>query len=313
MSGDFGATTPHPKMPMRCVICECLSISVGLHQRQRVATIPGFRKTRCGTATAASHHPPARFSPCISVTIPEAPQRRHLMWMGGSQMRIVLSILLVMLPTLIGHAGEGMWLPDQLPKLGDQLEAAGLDTPPEDFADLTGQPMGAIVSLGGCSASFVSPRGLVVTNHHCAYGTIQYNSTEDKNLLTDGFLAATPADELAAAPGSRIYVTLAVADVTETIASAVPDGADGSARFAAIEEAEKKAHRSMRGDPRPPLQGRFVPRRRRVPPLRPARDSRRPSGLRSALFDRQVRRRYRQLDVAPPHRRFLVSEGVGGA
>ncbi len=155
-------------------------------------------------------------------------------------MRVLIMMLLVTLPTAFGHAGEGMWLPDQLPKLGPQLEAAGLDTPPENFADLTGQPMGAIVSLGGCSASFVSPNGLVVTNHHCAYGTIQYNSTEDRNLLTDGFLASSPAEELAAAPGSRIYVTLAVKNVTDLMTAAVPTGADGSARFAAIEQAEKK-------------------------------------------------------------------------
>ncbi len=160
--------------------------------------------------------------------------------MGGSQMRALILVFLLTLPSGLGSAGEGMWLPDQLPKIGDALAAAGLDTPPENFADLTGHPMGAIVSLGGCSASFVSAQGLVATNHHCAYGTIQFNSTEERNLLTDGFLAATPADELQAAPGSRIYVTLAVEDVTDKISSLIPPDADGPARFAAIEEAEKK-------------------------------------------------------------------------
>ena len=155
-------------------------------------------------------------------------------------MRGLVLFLLLTLPSVLGHSGEGMWLPDQLPKIGDALAAAGLDTPPENFADLTGHPMGAIVSLGGCSASFVSPQGLVATNHHCAYGTIQFNSTEERNLLTDGFLAATPADELPAAPGSRIYVTLAVEDVTRKILPEVPADADGPTRFAAIEEAEKK-------------------------------------------------------------------------
>jgi hypothetical protein len=138
------------------------------------------------------------------------------------------------------HAGEGMWTPDQLPAIGASLEAAGLETPPENFADLTGDPMGAIVSLGGCSASFVSPEGLIATNHHCAYGTIQFNSSEERNLLEDGFLAATRADELAAAPGSRAYVTLAVDDVTDRIEAAIPAGARGQARFAAVEEAEKE-------------------------------------------------------------------------
>jgi hypothetical protein len=45
----------------------------------------------------------------------------------------------------LGVAGEGMWLPEQLPKIGDDLKRAGLETPPENFADLTGHPMGAIV------------------------------------------------------------------------------------------------------------------------------------------------------------------------
>ncbi len=161
------------------------------------------------------------------------------MWMGGSRMRILTTALLLAVSSLTAYAGEGMWLPDQLPKIGPALEAAGLETPPENFADLTGQPMGAIVSLGGCSASFVSPEGLVATNHHCAYGTIQFNSTEELNLLEGGFLAADLKDELPGAPGSRVYVTESFTDVTQRVAQAIPEGADGAARFAAVEEAEK--------------------------------------------------------------------------
>ena len=60
---------------------------------------------------------------------------------------------------------------------------AGLKLSPEQLSNLTGDPMGAVVALGGCTASFVSPQGLVVTNHHCAYGAIQLNSTAQKNLI----------------------------------------------------------------------------------------------------------------------------------
>jgi len=155
-------------------------------------------------------------------------------------MRVLILILLLTIPGVAGHAGEGMWLPDQLPKITDSLRAAGLDTPPENFADLTGDPMGAIVSLGGCSASFVSPKGLVATNHHCAHGSIQFNSSTERNLLKDGFLAATSEDELAAAPGARVYVTVAVEDVSERMLAAVPEGAEGAELFTAIEEIEKK-------------------------------------------------------------------------
>ncbi len=155
-------------------------------------------------------------------------------------MRTLVMILATIISASAAVADEGMWLPDQLPKIADRLAAAGLDTPPQDFADLTGDPMGAIVSLGGCSASFVSPEGLIATNHHCTYGTIQYNSTEENNLLEKGFLAATRDDELPASPGARVYVTLEVQDVTDRILASVPADADGATRYDAIETAEKR-------------------------------------------------------------------------
>ena len=86
-------------------------------------------------------------------------------------------------------AVEGMFTPDQLPEISDDLAATGLELDPSDLTDLTAFPMGAVISLGGCTASFVSPQGLVVSNHHCVRGSIQYNSSEENNYLKDGFLA----------------------------------------------------------------------------------------------------------------------------
>src|SRR5690606_10324964 len=102
-------------------------------------------------------------------------------------------------------AGEGMWVPQQLPEISGALQKAGLELPAEQLADLTGDPMGAVVSLGGCTASFVSPQGLVVTNHHCAYGAIQLNSTPENNLIEDGFNAGATENEVSAGPNARIY------------------------------------------------------------------------------------------------------------
>src|SRR5690606_19803366 len=120
-----------------------------------------------------------------------------------------------------------------------QLKARGLDIEPEDLSDLTGHPLGAIVGLGFCTASFVSPEGLAVTNHHCAYGAIQYNSTAERNLLTDGFLAATTADELPAEPSMRMYVTESIRDVTASINESLRDGMTGVERHDAIDRAGK--------------------------------------------------------------------------
>src|SRR2546428_2932978 len=115
------------------------------------------------------------------------------------------------------YADEGMWMPQQVPQLAAQLQKMGLKIDAQRFADLTGDPMGAVVSLGGCSASFVSPDGLVVTNHHCGFGALQFNSTPQRDLITNGFLAKTRDEELPAGPGSRIFVTTNIDDVTKRV------------------------------------------------------------------------------------------------
>ncbi len=138
------------------------------------------------------------------------------------------------------QAAEGMWLPSQAPALADRLRQAGLAIPPERLADLAAAPMGAIASLGGCSASFVSPDGLVVTNHHCVLGSIQFNASADRNLIRDGFLARTRAEELPAAPGSRVFVIEALDDVTRAMMAGITPKLTGAARIRAL-EANRKA------------------------------------------------------------------------
>ncbi|MES2259854.1 MAG: S46 family peptidase [Pseudomonadota bacterium] len=137
------------------------------------------------------------------------------------------------------HADEGMWMPQQLPQVAKELKAAGLKLDPATLTRLTEFPMGAIVSLGGCSASFVSPQGLVATNHHCVYGSVAHNSTAGNDLLANGFLAKTLADELPAAPGSRIFVTSAVTNVTSRIITADVARLNGKQRSDAIEKNQK--------------------------------------------------------------------------
>src|SRR5687768_16076146 len=99
-------------------------------------------------------------------------------------------------------------MPQQIPQLASELQKLGVELDARRLSDLTGDPLGAVISLGGCTASFVSPDGLVVTNHHCAFGSIQHNSRPDRDLITNGFLARTRAEELPAAPGTKVWVTI---------------------------------------------------------------------------------------------------------
>ncbi len=150
---------------------------------------------------------------------------------------IIASILVASAGT--ANAVEGMWQPAQLPSIAAQLKEQGLKLDPSQLTDLTGPTMGAVVSLGFCTASFVSPQGLIVTNHHCAYGAIQYNSTDKRNLIRDGFLAKSLAEELPGDPNLRVYVTEEIRDVTEKIRAKITPGSGGVALYTAIDKAEK--------------------------------------------------------------------------
>ncbi|MFQ3208596.1 MAG: hypothetical protein ACI9HU_000075, partial [Colwellia sp.] len=153
-------------------------------------------------------------------------------------LKVILPVLALSSTAVM--ADEGMWQPNQLPTIAKELTKAGLKLNPSDLTDLTGFPMGAIVSLGGCTASFVSDQGLVASNHHCVYGSVQYNSTAENNLLKNGFLAKNFAEELPATPGSRIYVTEEITEVTTLVKSGVSSQMSGSERYKVVDTNSKK-------------------------------------------------------------------------
>ena len=137
-------------------------------------------------------------------------------------------------------AAEGMWMPQQIPVVAADMQKLGLRIDPNRFTDLTGDPMGAVISLGGCSASFVSPDGLVVTNHHCGFGALQFNSTPQRDLITNGFLAKTRDEELPAGPGSRVFVTTKIEDVTPLVTGKLAPKLSDLDRSKAIERNTKQ-------------------------------------------------------------------------
>jgi hypothetical protein len=156
------------------------------------------------------------------------------------QKRIVLATaVLAVLSSMNVAAKEGMWVPQQLPEISGPLKQAGLKLDPKQLANLTGDPMGAVVSLGGCTASFVSPNGLVATNHHCVYGAIQLNTTKERNLIRDGLNAKTLDQELSAGENARVFVMDQITDVSDKVKANLFDAMDGLARQKTMEMNQK--------------------------------------------------------------------------
>jgi Peptidase S46 len=110
----------------------------------------------------------------------------------------------------------GMWMPSQmtLPEHQENFRKMGVSIPAAQLSDPLAHPLAAVVSLGGCTASFVSPDGLIVTNHHCVQDALQRNSSEKQDLVENGFLAKDRAGELSAGPAQRVMVAQAFRDVT---------------------------------------------------------------------------------------------------
>src|SRR5450759_177661 len=149
-------------------------------------------------------------------------------------------LFLVAAVAVNAYAGEGMWMPQQVPQLAPQLRSMGLKIDPAKLADLTGDPLGAVIALPGCTAAFVSPDGLIVTNHHCAFGSIQQNSTAERDLIATGFVARTRDQELPAAPGTKVWVTTRIEDVTDRVSGNVPAKLNDADRERLLAKREKE-------------------------------------------------------------------------
>lgn len=132
-------------------------------------------------------------------------------------------------------ADEGQWQPHQLPQLKSELKRIGITIPIDKLTDLSKHPMSAIVSTGGCSASFVSPDGLIVTNHHCGYAAIQRNSTPEHNYIVNGYLAKDRASELPGGPSMLVYVTEKVENVTDRVLKGLAPTMSGRERYEEVQ------------------------------------------------------------------------------
>ena len=134
-------------------------------------------------------------------------------------MKRFLTFLAAMAVTLTAAADEGMWLLPLLKQLnGKDLKASGCKLSPDEIYNINKTSLkDAIVHFGGgCTGEMISDQGLLVTNHHCGYSSIQGLSTDEHNYLMDGYWAKNLGEEIPA-PGLTVTFLVSMQDVTDAI------------------------------------------------------------------------------------------------
>lgn len=146
----------------------------------------------------------------------------------------------LILCTLVGSffpalAKEGMWLPPTLKKKEADLKASGLEIPVEKLYGPDGAGFNnAVVLFGkGCTGEIISPKGLLLTNHHCGYGTVQGLSSKEKDYFANGFFAMKPEEEIPC-PGLTVTFIRKMENVSDLILNGIPDTLKEAARDSQI-------------------------------------------------------------------------------
>jgi len=164
--------------------------------------------------------------------------------------RIFLLLLAaIQLASTTARADEGMWLLHMLKRINEaEMQQMGLNLSAEDIYSLNQACLkDAIITLNGgsCTAEIISDQGLVLTNHHCAYGAIQGFSTVEDDILTNGFWAMALEEEKPI-PDFSVTFLQRIEDVTERVLADVTSDMDQATReqtiqgvISQIEEEEK--------------------------------------------------------------------------
>lgn len=144
-------------------------------------------------------------------------------------------------------ADEGMWTFDNFP--AERMRDAHGWAPDQAWLDHVRL---SAVRINGCSASFVSGQGLILTNHHCVVSCLQNLSTADNDLVAGGFVAAARTEERAC-PGQQAEVVTDISDVTDRIRAAI-GSATGEALVRARDAEITRIEAAAGGDPKTRLQ-----------------------------------------------------------
>jgi hypothetical protein len=150
----------------------------------------------------------------------------------------ILSILVLSFGFRV-KADEGMWLLPLIEKLNmGKMTALGLKLSAEDIYSLNRASVkdAIVIFGGGCTGEVVSSQGLILTNHHCGYGSIQAHSSVEHDYLRDGFWAMSKAEELSN-PNLAVTFLIRIEDVTNQVLANVKKDMSEKERSAVINDA----------------------------------------------------------------------------
>ncbi len=139
-------------------------------------------------------------------------------------MKKILLLVAAVGMTLTAAADEGMWLLPYLQKMNiKNMKERGCRLSAEEIYSVNHSSLkdAIVIFGGGCTGEIVSPEGLLFTNHHCGYGSIQNLSSVEHDYLKNGFWAMSQAEELPA-PGLEVRFIRKIADVTPEVMGNVP-------------------------------------------------------------------------------------------
>ncbi|MCQ2301292.1 MAG: S46 family peptidase [Bacteroidales bacterium] len=147
----------------------------------------------------------------------------------------------VLFPSCLIMAGEGMWIPMLLQYNEKEMQEMGMRITADDIYSINHSSLKDAIVLfgGGCTGEIVSDYGLLLTNHHCGYGSIQRHSSVEHDYLTDGFWANDRSQELPC-PGMSVTFLREMRDVTSRVLEGVTDDMDEADRQSKIEANIKK-------------------------------------------------------------------------
>ncbi len=145
----------------------------------------------------------------------------------------------------------GMWIPSLLEGMNEkEMKLLGSNLTAKDIWDTNNSSIKDAVAIfgGGCTSEVVSPNGLLLTNHHCGYSTIQSHSTVEHDYLKDGFWAKSYDEELVS-PGLKVTFIKRIDDVTSQIFEGISDGMDEAAKAKLIDQNISKVTKAAVKEP----------------------------------------------------------------